>query len=166
MSVQSSNKNDFSTIRKSGRFSKPEQDIVKLSQTIQSSTSNQSEIEASEQQWGDPQKVEVVQHLPTSDFNPNEEESKVLAEIPKGQQLTLSQVRWLLDNHDLDDNYVASKLKEIIEFAEKPNIKTWEMYTDYETMLKAIQLLSKMRGMTMKDPDVIVNYFAQNNSFT
>lgn len=70
----------------------------------------------------------------------------------------------MLETHELDDNFVAKKLKEIITLAEKPNIKTGEMYTDYETILKAVSLLSKMRWLTMKDPDVIVNYFAQNNN--
>lgn len=166
MSAQSSKTPDLSTIRKSGRFSKPEQDTAKLFQTILSSTSNPSEIEVSEQQSNKWVGVEVVDEYPNDESDLSQDDNKVLAEIPKGQQLTLGQVRLLLEKQDLSDNYVAIKLKEIIEFAEKPNLKTGEMYTDYETMLKAVIHLSKMRWLTMKDPEVIVNYFAQNNNFT
>ena len=63
----------------------------------------------------------------------------------KEQPLSLEKVRELFDEKNLDDQYLVSKLKYIMDNAVTANPKTWELMEDFKTELDAIKYIMKLK---------------------
>lgn len=80
----------------------------------------------------------------------------------KDQPLSLEKVRELFDEKNLDDQYLVSKLKYIMDNAVTANPKTWELMEDFKTELDAIKYIMKLKWFGWKDAQFVVNLFNSN----
>ena len=80
----------------------------------------------------------------------------------KDQPLSLEKVRELFDEKNLDDQYLVSKLKYIMDNAVTANPKTWELLEDYRTQLDAAKYIMKLKWFGWKDAQFVVNLFNSN----
>lgn len=83
------------------------------------------------------------------DFQENQSRSPSPTDLAEQQELkrrtpNLSQIRQLLAENELTDNFLITVLKDIITSATKANPKTGQPEVDYPTILEAIKFLAKL----------------------
>ena len=103
------------------------------------------------------------------DFQENQSRSPSPTDLAEQQELkrrtpNLSQIRQLLAENELTDNFLITVLKDIITSATKANPKTGQPEVDYPTILEAIKFLAKLNWLWWKESQIMVNVFNSNSS--
>lgn len=104
-----------------------------------------------------------------ADFQENQWRSLSLTDLAEQQELkrrtpNLPQIRQLLAENELTDNFLVIVLKDIITSATKANPKTGQPEVDYQTILEAIKFLAKLNWLWWKESQIMVNVFNSNSS--